>query len=122
MRWPLEAPCRIVEAVENTARPEHQPRRSFEMSDPLSRLLAALSAGARRVGTLVKTQRMAKRLRVCESVSLGDKRFLAIVQADDERILVAGSASSISVLTKLAEPKSFASVLDQHLAEKPPLE
>lgn len=59
----------------------------------------------------VKVQQSHKTLRVCESVSLGEKRFVAIVQVDDERFLIGGSAASVALLSRLQEAKAFAAVL-----------
>ena len=42
-----------------------------------------------------------KRLRVCESVSLGEKRFVAVVEVGDEQYLVGGSSHSICMLAPL---------------------
>jgi len=44
-----------------------------------------------------------RRLRLRETLSLGDKRFLAVVEYRHQEILVAGTASSITVL---AAPRS----------------
>ncbi|MBI3476224.1 MAG: flagellar biosynthetic protein FliO [Acidobacteria bacterium] len=52
-----------------------------------------------------------KRMRVCESVSLGDKRFLAIVRVDCESFLLGGSTGSVSMLAKLNDQGSFSAVL-----------
>jgi flagellar biogenesis protein FliO len=60
-----------------------------------------------------QTQQRNKRLRVSETVSLGEKRFLAVVQIDREQFLVGGSASSVSMLTRLENPTGFAEVLQQ---------
>lgn len=60
-----------------------------------------------------QTQQRNKRLRVSETVSLGEKRFLAVVQIDREQFLVGGSSSSVCMLTRLASPTSFAEVLQQ---------
>lgn len=57
-----------------------------------------------------------KRLRVCESVSLGDKRFLAIVRVDSESFLLGGSTASVSMLAKLNDPNSFSAMLEQKSA------
>jgi hypothetical protein len=62
---------------------------------------------------LWKTKRAQKHLRVCESVSLGDKRFVAVIQIDQERFLVGGAANSIAMLTRLAEPSSFSSTMKE---------
>jgi flagellar biogenesis protein FliO len=65
----------------------------------------------------VRAQRARKNLRVCESVSLGEKRFVAVLQIDDQRFLIAGSSGSVSLLTRLQEAQTFAAVLDRE-AEK----
>jgi flagellar biogenesis protein FliO len=49
----------------------------------------------------------AKQLKLVESVSLGEKRFVAVVHADGRRFLVGGGASGVSLLAQLEEsPKS----------------
>lgn len=49
----------------------------------------------------------AKQLKLLESVSLGDKRFVALVHADGRRFLVGGGSSGVSLLAQLEEsPKS----------------
>lgn len=58
-----------------------------------------------------------KRLRVCETVPLGDKRFVAVIQVDDQQFLLGGSASSISLLAQLEKPAEFAKVLSARVAE-----
>ncbi len=57
-------------------------------------------------------QRTQKQLRVCESVSLGEKRFVAVIQVDQERFLIGGAANSIAMLTRLQETTSFASTMN----------
>jgi hypothetical protein len=54
-----------------------------------------------------------KRLCLCESVSLGEKRFLAIVQVDGQYFLVGGAQSSVSLLAKLSGHSEFADALNQ---------
>ena len=53
----------------------------------------------------VKAQQARKNLRVCEKVSLGEKRFVAVVQVDEERFLIGGSSGSVSLLTRFHEAK-----------------
>jgi flagellar biogenesis protein FliO len=60
-----------------------------------------------------KEQQTRKNLRICETVSLGEKRFVAVVQVDDERFLIGGSSSAVSLLTRLQETKAFAAALEQ---------
>lgn len=54
-----------------------------------------------------------KRIRVWETVSLGEKRFLAVVQVDGEQFLVGGGSNSIAMLTKLEKPQAFSEVLEE---------
>lgn len=73
-----------------------------------------VSSWWRRVAArMAKFQAPKKRLRVCESVSLGDKRFLAIVRVDSQSFLLGGSTGSVAMLARLNEPETFASVLQQ---------
>ena len=64
-----------------------------------------------------KAQQARRDLRVCENVSLGEKRFVAIVQVDEERFLIGGSSSSVSLLTRLQETKTFAAALGHEAAK-----
>jgi flagellar biosynthesis protein FliO len=51
-------------------------------------------------------QQARKRLKVCETASLGEKRFVALVQVDCEQFLIGGSASSVSLLAQLPAAQS----------------
>jgi flagellar biogenesis protein FliO len=46
-------------------------------------------------------RRSARRLRLSETLSLGEKRFLAVVQFQQQEFLVGGTGSSIALLAKL---------------------
>lgn len=72
--------------------------------------LQVLAKGWHWLQRRLKTQQSKKRLRVCESVSLGEKRFIAVVQVDGEQFLVGGSSSSVSTLAHLEQPREFAGV------------
>jgi flagellar biogenesis protein FliO len=50
----------------------------------------------------VKSRRM-RRLRVCETLSLGDRRFLAVVEFDHQEFLVGGSGNSLSLLARMRD-------------------
>src|SRR5262249_34555105 len=58
----------------------------------------------------LKSHQERKRLRVCETVSLGEKRFVAVIQVDGEQFLVGGSASSVSTLARLEPRPEFSDV------------
>lgn len=42
-----------------------------------------------------------KNIHLCESLSLGDKRFLAVVQVEQQKFLVGGAGNSVALLAKL---------------------
>lgn len=44
-----------------------------------------------------------KRLRVAETVSLGEKRFVALVRVEDCEFLIGGGSSGVSLLTQLGK-------------------
>ena len=46
-------------------------------------------------------RRPQRSLRLCETLSLGEKRFLAVVEVNQEHFLVGGAGNSIALLTPL---------------------
>jgi Flagellar biosynthesis protein, FliO len=65
------------------------------------------------------SRRPRKRLRVCESVSLGEKRFVAVIEVDGEQFLVGGASSSVATLARLAPSQEFSAVLKRRWAQEP---
>jgi len=57
-------------------------------------------------GGKISVQRRKNDLRLCETLSLGDKRFLAVVLVDQQKFLVGGAGNSVSLLAKLSSPTS----------------
>jgi hypothetical protein len=53
-----------------------------------------------------------KRLHVAESVSLGEKRFVAVVHVDGLQFLVGGSANSMALLAQLSTPEKFSKSIE----------
>jgi flagellar biogenesis protein FliO len=51
-------------------------------------------------------RRSARRLRLSETLSLGEKRFLAVVQFQQQEFLVGGTGSSIALLARLNGPEA----------------
>jgi len=47
--------------------------------------------------------RKSRRLRVCETLSLGERRFLAVIEFDRQEFLVGGSGNSLALLARLHE-------------------
>ncbi len=78
---------------------------------------AGLCAGWRWVreqSTLRVLQSKNRRLRVSETVSLGEKRFLSIVEVDGQAFLVGGSSVNVALLASLendGKTPSFGKVL-----------
>lgn len=62
------------------------------------RMCAALTA---RLQKSLKSRRPARRLRLSETLSLGEKRFLAVVEFQHQEFLVGGAGNSIALLARL---------------------
>lgn len=67
----------------------------------LQMVLERLQAGWRWVERKRSQQISAKRLRVAETISLGEKRTLSIVTVDGSQYLIGSSAGGVQLLTKL---------------------
>src|SRR5271170_6954655 len=52
---------------------------------------------------LLLGRRAPRRLRLCESLPLGERRFVAVVEFEAERFLVGGTPSSMVLLSRLAD-------------------
>jgi flagellar biogenesis protein FliO len=52
-------------------------------------------------GGKLSVQRRKNDLRLCETLSLGDKRFLAVVLVEQQKFLVGGAGNSVALLAKL---------------------
>jgi flagellar biogenesis protein FliO len=52
--------------------------------------------------------RKVRRLRVCETLSLGERRFLAIIEFERQEFLVGGSGNSLELLARLHEGRVIA--------------
>jgi len=103
----LDVPPDIADAIPVSAPRGQQVRPASDGHGTLlERLLHIVTAAFH-----LKNSRNAKAMRLCETISLGEKRFLAIVQVDEERMLIGGSASTVVLLTRLPETKQFSAVL-----------
>ncbi|HYA23115.1 MAG TPA: flagellar biosynthetic protein FliO [Terriglobales bacterium] len=69
---------------------------------------------ARRLRTLFASchPRPQPRLRLCESLQLGDRRFVSVVEFGQQKFLVGGTANSLAMLAVLRTPG------DCHAAEE----
>ncbi len=50
--------------------------------------------------------RAVKQLRLCETLPLGERRFLAVVQFEQQKFLIGTAGNSIALLTPLGGPNS----------------
>jgi flagellar biogenesis protein FliO len=53
-------------------------------------------------------RREPRRLRLCESLPLGERRFVAVVEFDRSRFLVGGTPTSLALLARLEDAGSDA--------------
>lgn len=60
-----------------------------------------------------------KRLRVCETVSLGEKRFVAVIEVDGKQFLVGGASGSVATLARLEPAQEFSEVLKRRWSQDP---
>lgn len=60
-----------------------------------------------------------KRLRMVSSVSLGEKRFAAVLQVDGLEFLVGGGATNVSLLAQLKGDRCFGEVLQESITTSP---
>jgi flagellar biogenesis protein FliO len=54
----------------------------------------------------VRVHRRVRSLRICESLPLGEKRLLAVVQFEGHRFLIGATNNSISLLDRLDSPSA----------------
>lgn len=55
----------------------------------------------------------ARRLQVATTVSLGEKRFLAVIQVDGHQFLIGGGATNVALLAQLQPKDSFGELLNE---------
>ncbi len=70
-----------------------------------SRIAQALSA--------IRVRKAPRQLRVCESVSLGEKRIVAVIQYEGQRFLVGGGAGAVNLLARLGDGPDFSELLTE---------
>jgi hypothetical protein len=113
--WPQE----IEAHTALQARPDLNPTTSRNAGTPWKAILLWLSGAWNWTLKRVGSRQSTKRLRVCESVSLGEKRFVAVIEVDGEQFLVGGASSSVATLARLAPSQEFSEVLKRRWAQDP---
>ncbi len=61
----------------------------------------------------VRVGKAPRRLRLCESLALGEKRFVAVIEFETQRFLVGGSAASVNLLARLGESADFSALMTE---------
>jgi len=61
----------------------------------------------------VRVRKAPRRLRLCESLALGEKRFVAVIEFETERFLVGGGTASVNLLARLGESPDFSALLTE---------
>jgi len=56
----------------------------------------------------ISLKRRENQLRLCETLSLGDRRFLAVVLVEQQKYLVGGAPNSVALLAKLPSKAQMA--------------
>lgn len=59
----------------------------------------------------IAVRRTPRRLRLCETLVLGEKRFVAVIEFEGQRFLVGGGAASVNLLARLGESPDFSALL-----------
>jgi flagellar biogenesis protein FliO len=67
-------------------------------------LAESLLARIRSMFSSVRIERRTRRLKLCETLSLGDKRLIALVECENRRFLIAATGQNISLLETLTVP------------------
>ncbi len=60
-----------------------------------------------------------RRLRLRETVALGEKRFVAVVEFERRRFLIGGAANSVNLLTELQDRRFAAGLAEKMTTEAP---
>jgi len=86
-----------------------QPRRSPETTPVETRRvrevapIGLLSRGLLWLQTRSQVARRPRRLQLCATVALGDKRFVSIIECDGQQFLIGGGAGNVSLLAQLPD-------------------
>ena len=62
---------------------------------------------------VLRVGRVPRQLRLCESLSLGEKRLVAVIQYQGQRFLVGAGTQSVSLLSRLDTSADFSELLTQ---------
>ena len=61
----------------------------------------------------LRLRRAPRQLRLCESVSLGEKRLIAVIQYQNQCFLIGAGSQSVNLLSRLDTPADFSQQLTE---------
>ena len=64
-------------------------------------LLAALRSRVRRYWTVIRTPTHPRQLRVCETLQIGDKRQLMVIDVGERQLLIGAAGNCLTMLAEL---------------------
>jgi len=65
------------------------------------------------LGRKISVQRRKNNMQLCETLSLGEKRFLAVVLVEQQKFLVGGAGNSVALLAKLSPAAGSGRLTDE---------
>lgn len=86
-----------------------QPRRIAETTPPRTHRIGEaapiglLSRALLWLQTRSQVARRPRRLQLCATVALGEKRFVSIIECDGQQFLIGGGAGNVSLLSQLPD-------------------
>jgi flagellar biogenesis protein FliO len=84
-----------------------------ESSGSIQNAIGLLSRAWRWIRARRISRSSSRRLQVDASVSLGEKRFVAVIQVDGLQFLIGGGATNVALLAELGRKESFGEVLNE---------
>jgi len=91
-------------------------RQAATSTQSLQQSTGLLSRGWKWILARQAAKSAAKRLSVAASLSLGEKRFVAVIQVDGRQFLIGGGATNVALLAQLDQKESFGNLLKETMA------
>jgi len=83
----------------------------------LKTLLRGLTSAWNWTRQQLKSRQTRKRLRVCETVALGEKRLVALVEVDGEQFLLGGASGALTTIARLERSQPISEALEPRWVE-----
>jgi flagellar biogenesis protein FliO len=94
-----------------TAKPASESERKMTKitnmtADAIAGLVRRLSRGLRWLKLGGWRSHSSRQLRLLETLALGERRFVAVIEFEQEKFLIGGSGNSVAMLATLPSPKT----------------